>query len=90
MKNLMKILFLMCLTLSVKAQSELKVFTDWTSTSGTQYFYYKNKVKTDAGGNVYIAGATLNSSNNYDILVAKYNSIRGATMDTTIQWSWKR
>ncbi len=64
----------MCIALTVKAQSELKVFTDWTSTSGTQYFYYKNKVKTDAGGNVYIAGATLNSSNNYDILVAKYNS----------------
>ena len=51
----------------------LNVFTDWTGTNGSQNFFYKNKVKTDAANNVYIAGATKNGSNNYDMLVAKYN-----------------
>lgn len=62
------------------AQSELNVFQDWTTTNGTQNFFYKNIVKTDANRNVYVAGATVNDSNNYDILVAKY-SPKG-----TLQW----
>ncbi|NVO04067.1 MAG: T9SS type A sorting domain-containing protein [Bacteroidetes bacterium] len=57
-----------------KAQSVLKVFPEWASTTGSQNFFYKNIVKTDASNNVYIAGATKNGSGNYDILVAKYNS----------------
>lgn len=57
------------------SQSRLHVFQDWTTTAGTQNFYYKNVTRTDGSGNVYVAGATLNASNNTtDILVAKYNS----------------
>jgi hypothetical protein len=58
---------------TVNAQSELKVFEEWGTTEGTQNFFYRNVVKTDASGNVYIAGATVNDTGNYDILVAKYN-----------------
>lgn len=74
MKKLVLIFSLFLVTFMANAQSELKVFTDWTGTNGSQNFFYKNIVKTDASSNVYIVGATLNSSNNYDILVAKYNS----------------
>ena len=54
--------------------SETKVFKEWNTNEGTQNFFYKNVTKTDASGNVYIAGATMNSSGNYDALVAKYGS----------------
>ncbi len=76
-KLVLKILMLLEFTIisnGVSAQSELKVFQDWATTSGTQNFFYKNIIKTDANGNVFVAGATVNDSNNYDILVAKYNS----------------
>ncbi len=39
-----------------------------------QNTFYKNVIKTDASKNIYIAGATLNDLNNYDIFVVKYNS----------------
>ncbi len=76
-KLALKILMLLAFTIisnGLTAQSELKVFQDWATTSGTQNFFYKNIIKTDANGNVFVAGATVNDSNNYDILVAKYNS----------------
>jgi len=76
-KYAIKILMLLAFTIisnGVTAQSELKVFQDWKNTNGSQNFFKKNVVKTDASGNIFIAGATLNSSNNYDIIVAKYNS----------------
>ncbi len=76
-KYALKILILLVFTIinnGVNAQSELKVFQDWKNTNGSQNFFKKNVVKTDASGNIFIAGATLNSSNNYDIIVAKYNS----------------
>jgi uncharacterized delta-60 repeat protein len=72
-----KILFFLCFLAAnygLFAQSELKVFPDWLSTTGSQYFFYKNVTKIDASNNVYVAGATVNGSGNYDILIAKYNS----------------
>lgn len=62
------------MTTSLFSQSELKVFEDWTTTAGTQHFFHRNVTQTDISGNVFVAGATMNSSGNYDILVAKYNS----------------
>lgn len=56
------------------SQSQLKVFQDWSTTVGTQNFFQKSVTKTDASGNVYVAGATKNASGNYDMLLAKYNS----------------
>jgi hypothetical protein len=48
------------------------VFEDWTTKDGTQNFFYKNAVKTDHDGNVFVVGATINNGGNYDILTAKY------------------
>lgn len=55
------------------SQSVPKALEDWKTTAGTQNFFYKNVTKTDAFGNVFVAGATMNSGFP-DILVAKYNS----------------
>lgn len=62
---------LACITLF--SQPNLKVFQEWTTNLGTQHFFHKNVTKTDASDNVYVAGATVNASGNYDILVTKYN-----------------
>jgi len=78
MKKILLIITLFCFAFGANAQSVPMVFQDWTSTTGSQSFFYKNVVKTDASGNVYIAGATINQDGNYDILVAKYNA-SGAT-----------
>ncbi len=61
-------------SISSYSQSVLHVFEDWSSTAGSQNFFHKNVTKTDGSSNVYVAGATLNGSGNYDILLAKYNS----------------
>lgn len=55
------------------SQAQQKAFLDWTTSTGTQNFFYKNVVKTD-GSDVYIAGATINGNGDLDVLVAKYNS----------------
>ncbi len=49
---------------------------DWASNDGAQEFFLNHKtlVKTDALGNVYKAGSTLNENGDYDILVCKYDS----------------
>ncbi|OFX40276.1 MAG: hypothetical protein A2X08_05850 [Bacteroidetes bacterium GWA2_32_17] len=67
-------LSLMTFIQSAFSQGELKVFADWSSTDGSQNFFYKNVTKTDGSNNVYIVGATMNGNYNYDILTAKYNS----------------
>lgn len=57
---------------SLQAQ-QVEVFEEWSSPGGVQEFFYKNVTKTDAARNVYVAGATLNSSGDYDLLITKYN-----------------
>ncbi len=56
------------------SQAVPMAFEDWKTTAGTQNFFYKNVTKTDAFGNIYVAGATVNGAGNTDILLAKYNS----------------
>lgn len=65
------------LLLSVPAISQnpsIQVFEEWSSAGGTINFYQKNRTITDASGNVYVTGTTLNAFGNYDILTAKYSS----------------
>src|ERR1700749_196748 len=59
---------------SIYAQGVLTPFEDWSTTAGSQNFFYRNVTKTDSSGNVYTAGATLNSSGNYDMLLTKVAS----------------
>ncbi len=57
----------------LQAQAVPMALEDWKTTQGTQNFFYKNVTKTDASGNVYVAGATMNNGFP-DMLVAKYNA----------------
>jgi hypothetical protein len=72
----MKLKLLICAlglsTMAANAQSVPRAFEDWKTAAGTQNFFYKNVTKTDAFGNVVVAGATM-SNGVPDILVAKYN-----------------
>src|SRR4051812_29107813 len=50
----------------------IKVFEDWRDTAGTQNTFYRAITRTIPGTtNVMVAGATLNSNGNYDMLVEK-------------------
>ncbi|MCC6447753.1 MAG: SBBP repeat-containing protein, partial [Chitinophagaceae bacterium] len=72
----MKNIVLICLVLISNilfGQSNPNVFEDWRTTTGVQAFFHKSVTKTDVNNNVYVAGATLNGSGNYDVLVAKYD-----------------
>jgi hypothetical protein len=63
------------------SQSVLTPFEDWSTTTGTQNFFHKNVTVTDNNNNVYVGGATMNGSGNYDILVSKYTN-KGALLWT--------
>jgi hypothetical protein len=66
------VLFLFCVLNTITySQTKNLAFLDWKTTEGSQYFFYKNKVKTDGFNNVYIAGATTTSNGTTDILVSK-------------------
>jgi hypothetical protein len=62
------------LTTSIFAQSE-SPFLDWYQKAGQgqQVFDYENATVTDNLYNVYVAGATLNASGDYDLLLVKYD-----------------
>lgn len=62
------------------AQTTTYPFEDWVSTAGSQNFFYKNVTRT-YGLDTYVAGATVNDSGNYDILLIKYSS------SGTINWT---
>jgi hypothetical protein len=74
MKQKITLLLSLLISTIVYSQSTNQGFLDWKTTDGTQNFFYKSITKTDGLGNVYVAGATLNSAGNTDILIAKYNS----------------
>jgi len=47
----------------------------WTGEGGEMAVFYRNVTKTDAQSNVYVAGSTLNTSNNNDIIVQKFDRL---------------
>ena len=63
------------------SQATPMAFEDWKSNNGTQNFFYKNIIKTDASGNIYTLGATTTSNSTTDILLSKKNS-SGVTLWT--------
>jgi len=63
------------------SQAQNMAFEDFKTNDGTQNFFYKNIVKTDASGNIYTLGATTTSNSTTDILLSKKNS-SGVTLWT--------
>jgi hypothetical protein len=63
------------------SQVQNMAFEDFKTNDGTQNFFYKNVVKTDASGNIYTLGATTTSNSTTDILLTKKNS-SGTTLWT--------
>lgn len=74
MKQFFLLFLFILLRTMLYSQAEPMAFEEWKTTSGTQNFFIKSVSKTDAYGNIYVGGATVNSVGNYDILLAKYNS----------------
>jgi hypothetical protein len=73
-KNCLAILiFIGGFIFQVNAQTT-EVFEDWATYKGTQNMFYKNFTTTDLNRNVFVAGATLNATGNYDILLTKYDA----------------
>ncbi|UPT69014.1 MAG: hypothetical protein M0D57_10505 [Sphingobacteriales bacterium JAD_PAG50586_3] len=56
------------------ALEQPNVYEVWTTTAGTQNLFYKNITKVDGSFNTYVAGATVDSTGSYDMIVSKYNS----------------
>jgi hypothetical protein len=79
-KCIILVSILIFISLCVNSQT-LKVFEEWTTSNGTQNMFLETFTKTDANRNVYVGGATINSSGDYDILLTKYDS-RGTLMWT--------
>ena len=54
-----------------------ELFLDWSTSAGNQSLFINQKhaLKSDNLKNVYVTGSTVNSSGDYDILVAKYDSL---------------
>ncbi|WKZ75374.1 MAG: S8 family serine peptidase [Vicingaceae bacterium] len=55
-------------------QAQQMVSEHWYDNQGSQAFFQKSVVRSDASGNAHIAGATLNQNGNYDLYLAKYNA----------------
>jgi hypothetical protein len=72
MKKLLLLLAGILFSISIYSQGVTTPLQDWSSTTGSQNFFIKNVTKT-FGSNIYVVGATLNGSGNYDMLVAKYS-----------------
>lgn len=68
-------------TMLFSQSSVPRAFEAWKTKDGTPTLYVKNITKTDASGNVYTAGATLNPNGTYDIFLVKKNS-SGVTLYT--------
>ena len=73
MKKQLALLVCVLLSRILYSQAVPMALEEWRTTNGTQDFYYKSSTKTDAFGNIIVAGATMNGGTT-DILVAKYNS----------------
>ncbi|CAG0998020.1 Thermophilic serine proteinase [Flavobacteriales bacterium] len=75
MKTLTKISALLVVIFAYHfLQAQQMVSEHWQDNQGSQAFFQKSVVRTDASGNTHIAGATLNQNGNYDLYLAKYNA----------------
>ena len=81
MKMLIKLFFLSIISIQSFAQfAQTHVFEEWAKTSGTQDMFHHSKTITDASGNVYVIGSSINSNGDYDIMVVK------SDRDGVVEW----
>lgn len=73
MKKLLILIPLIFLDPELSKSQLPQVFQSWATTEGTQNYFVRSSLNSDPSGNVYVAGATINSAGNYDILVSKYD-----------------
>lgn len=55
------------------AQGQTILSELWTGQGGESEVFYKNVVKTDSFNNVYVAGSTVDSTGNHDIILQKFS-----------------
>ncbi|PHR47772.1 MAG: hypothetical protein COA32_07410 [Fluviicola sp.] len=62
-------------SLTVNGQSSQTYLTEsWVGQGGLLATFYQNHSETDVSGNVYVSGSTINSNNNHDLLLQKFDS----------------
>lgn len=73
LKNLSAGVLLYTLTGAAFSQ-QILLTKEWSTNAGTQNMFKKSRSRTDAAGNVYIIGETVNGNGNYDWLIEKYTA----------------
>ncbi|MEX1192950.1 MAG: S8 family serine peptidase [Brumimicrobium sp.] len=67
----------------IYGQNQIYFSENWTQDGGEVPLFYKNASVTDDMGNVYMTGSTINSSNNHDILIQKFDPDGGLLWQET-------
>lgn len=55
------------------SQNQIYFSETWSQNGGISAMFYKNATTTDVLNNIYVAGSTINSNNNHDIIVQKFD-----------------
>lgn len=62
------------LSFAVLQSQQILLTKEWSTNAGTQNIFKKSRSRTDAAGNVYVIGETVNGNGNYDWLIEKYTA----------------
>jgi len=80
----LSLIFLVMLTpILVFGQDQVYFSEIWNQDGGEAALFYKNSSATDDIGNVYMAGSSINSNNNHDIIVQKFDPDGGLLWEET-------
>lgn len=72
-QNIAVLTLTITLNLTVFGQGQTFLSEVWTGEGGEMAVFYRNATTTDNNRNVYVAGSTLNTNNNNDIIVQKFD-----------------
>jgi hypothetical protein len=64
-------------------QNQVFFSENWNQDGGEVPLFYKNASATDDIGNVYMAGSTINTNNNHDIIIQKFDADGGLLWQQT-------
>ncbi|PWH82907.1 S8 family serine peptidase [Brumimicrobium oceani] len=65
------------------SQTQIYFSENWNQDGGEVPLFYKNASATDDIGNVYMAGSTINTNNNHDIIIQKFDADGGLLWQQT-------